>query len=267
MITNPSNRAHLYEDSFFETLRSFQKQIPLWPLHKLRITNTLHILQYPKEWLYQIEEEFEQILGSLEYEKTYKIRWHAYRVGIRDYASASAEPAMEWIVEERNDLDNVFIEKAVIYAKQYKAFGELSPIKSGSALLYIKAADYALQQHANEAVILSSEGYVSEMCRSNVWLYDGEYWSTPDLKSACVDGVFRKFILSTAHIFHQKVKEEKITIEALQQAKSVVLSNALRGVQVLKRLEDIEFETEPGLAFRQHFHAIWTDISRMKELF
>ena len=82
-----------------------------------------------------------------------------------------------------------------------------------------------------------------------------------------MDGVFRKFILSTAHIFHQKVKEEKITIEALQQAKSVVLSNALRGVQVLKRLEDIEFETEPGLAFRQHFHAIWTDISRMKELF
>jgi para-aminobenzoate synthetase/4-amino-4-deoxychorismate lyase len=76
-----------------------------------------------------------------------------------------------------------------------------------------------------DALFFNHRGELTEGARSNVFLVKDGIWFTPPLESGLLDGIMRQEILRTRRVLVQKLYPDD-----LLSAKTVYLSNALRGL-------------------------------------
>ncbi len=72
---------------------------------------------------------------------------------------------------------------------------------------------------------------ICESLNSNIFLVKGDKLITPDLKSGCVSGVLRSYLLSTQS---EIIEERPVSLPELTEADEILLTNAVRGVQWVK---------------------------------
>jgi len=75
-----------------------------------------------------------------------------------------------------------------------------------------------------DLIFINERGELCEGSRSNVYLHLHNAWYTPPVTSGCLPGVQRAVLLDAG-----KAQERILTLDDLQAAQSVRLSNALRG--------------------------------------
>lgn len=86
------------------------------------------------------------------------------------------------------------------------------------------------QTSADEAVVLDSEGWVTECCAANIFWRQGREVFTPRLDQAGVDGVMRQFCLRQLADSGYHVAEVNAPVTALSLADEIVICNALMPV-------------------------------------
>ena len=82
-----------------------------------------------------------------------------------------------------------------IFPNQIKCAGELSPFKTGNALLYVMAARYAKLNRLHDSIIINQHGRFVELSSSNIFGIKENALITPPLQEGCVAGVMRNFII------------------------------------------------------------------------
>jgi len=101
----------------------------------------------------------------------------------------------------------------------------LTGVKSCNYLDKILALGEAKQRGFDEAVCLNQRGEIASACMANIfWLNDGKLY-TPSLKTGCLPGTTREFILENC-----ECEEIEAEIEALKNADSIFLTSAGIGV-------------------------------------
>ncbi|AKD25470.1 Anthranilate/para-aminobenzoate synthases component I [Polynucleobacter duraquae] len=78
-----------------------------------------------------------------------------------------------------------------------------------------------------DALFTNEEGYVTEGGRSSVFIKSGDRWLTPPVSAGLLPGVMRSIILNDPQ---WNAHEVNLTIDDVQNAKEIMLSNALRGL-------------------------------------
>ena len=78
-----------------------------------------------------------------------------------------------------------------------------------------------------DALFTNEEGYVTEGGRSSVFIKSGDRWLTPPVSAGLLPGVMRSIILNDPQ---WNAHEVNLTIDDIQNAKEIMLSNALRGL-------------------------------------
>jgi branched-chain amino acid aminotransferase len=115
-----------------------------------------------------------------------------------------------------------------------KSADSLSKLKSSNALVYAMAARQAKEHKWNDALVLNTEGNVIESAIANIfWIKDGLLF-TPPLSEGCVAGVMRRHLLQTM----ANIAEVPLTIAALMDADEVFLTNAIKTVKWVGRIEN-----------------------------
>ena len=106
----------------------------------------------------------------------------------------------------------------------------LAGIKHLNRLEQILIRTHLEQTDADEALVLDSEGYITECCAANLLWRKGRDVFTPSLKQAGVDGIMRQFCLR--HLAHSgfRVVEVSAGEDALLAADEVIICNALMPV-------------------------------------
>lgn len=148
--------------------------------------------------------------------------------------------------------------KILIIAKQYKAFtkiryqggfaacvskyiqSENSPIpyfKTTNRLLYKFALKEAQDKGFDEAVMLNSEGYLTEGTRANVFFVKDGNLVTPSLECGCLAGITRQAVIDIAGKQNISLREGKFTLQDLYDAQEAFLTNSLMGIMPLVNLE------------------------------
>ena len=108
----------------------------------------------------------------------------------------------------------------------------LAGIKSCNYLENILAIDIAKQYGFDEAIRLNERGEVTSGCMANVfWLKDGQL-STPGLKTGCLPGTTREYILENL-----ECQEVETSETAIYEADAVFMTSAGLGVVAVKELE------------------------------
>ncbi|MGP3589993.1 aminodeoxychorismate lyase [Vagococcus sp. WN89Y] len=83
------------------------------------------------------------------------------------------------------------------------------------------------QTPADEALVLDSDGWVTECCAANILWRQGQNVFTPRLDQAGVDGIMRQYCLRQLAASRFTVAEVQARPDALAQADEVVICNAL----------------------------------------
>ncbi|MBK4716375.1 MULTISPECIES: aminodeoxychorismate lyase [Tenebrionibacter/Tenebrionicola group] len=83
---------------------------------------------------------------------------------------------------------------------------------------------------ADEALVLDTDGWLTECCAANLFWRTGKAVYTPKLDAAGVDGTMRRHILAILAASTWEVSEVHASPEALAQADEVIICNALMPV-------------------------------------
>lgn len=111
----------------------------------------------------------------------------------------------------------------------------LAGIKHLNRLEQVLIRTHLEQTDADEALVLDSEGWLTECCAANLFWRCGQEVYTPRLDSAGVNGIMRQFIMATLARSPYRVVEVNAPLAAISQADEVLMCNALMPVIPVQR--------------------------------
>lgn len=128
----------------------------------------------------------------------------------------------------------------------------LSPVRLGrnptlAGLKHLNRLEQVLirahleQTDAEEALVLDSEGWVTECCAANLFWRAGDTVYTPRLDHAGVNGIMRQHILTQLAQSRYRVVEINAREEAVRHADEVVICNTLMSVVPVNQLADARY--------------------------
>lgn len=229
-----SNRAFLYGDGLFETIRVMYGQ-PLWlKFHFDRLQNGLRQLDI--HWPISFEAldvQLQTLIAQHKISASARIRLNVWRRSGGFFTPESNEG--DYLIqlfplelkEYQLNVQGLKLGDS-LYAKQALFYPE---IKSSNALIYVMAAKLAKKSGWNDAFLYHAAGGLAESSNSNVFVWKDGLLLTPTLESGCLPGVMRRVIIQNASAFGIEVREQIVAHADLMQADEVFLTNVVHGIQ------------------------------------
>ncbi|WP_455427767.1 aminodeoxychorismate lyase [Dryocola sp. LX212] len=113
----------------------------------------------------------------------------------------------------------------------------LAGIKHLNRLEQVLIRTHLEQTPANEALVLDSDGWLTECCAANLFWRKGERVFTPYVDRAGVNGIMRQHIIAALANSDQRVQEVRERVETLADADEIVICNALMPVVPVKQAQ------------------------------
>ncbi len=227
-----SDRATQFGDGCFTTARIIDGQVCFLTAHLQRLQDTCQKLLIAFDKWAELQREMETLAAG-----------HVHGVlkvmisrgsGGRGYSGANCQAATR-------------ILSVSAYPAHYKGWREhgitlaLSPVRLGrnpllAGLKHLNRLEQVLirshleQTDADEALVLDSEGWVTECCAANLFWRKDDVVYTPRLDQAGVNGIMRQFCIRMLAQSPFRVVEVYAGIEDVMQADEMVICNALMPV-------------------------------------
>lgn len=245
-VITAASRGFRYGDGLFETMRLTDGQLALADYHFDRLFEGMRLLDFAIPSRFTASFFLEQIFALCKkngHEHTARVRLMVFRDSSELFDAASTTP--QYIIETFALQDTGgFNENGLVlglYEEARKAPGKFSSIKSNNYLLYAMAARYAKKQGWNDSLVLNTKGAICDSAIANVFIIKNGIISTPSLKEGCVAGVMRRHLLATLPGLDYTVQEQTVTLQMLQEADEVFLTNAVKGIRWVGCFNDIVY--------------------------
>jgi branched-chain amino acid aminotransferase len=243
-VISPDNRSFRYGDGVFETIRFHKHQMPLWNYHQQRLFGALDYLKFNVPKLLTADYLHNLILALIKKNDltNARVRITMYRGegGLTDKNPLQPGFVIQtWPIAEEALSLNVNGLRLGIFREGRKAIDYYSHLKTNNFLVYTQAALEAREQKWNDALVLNSENRIADSAIANIYWVKDNHIFTPPLSEAPIQGVMRRFLLEQLPIH-----EHPLTIEALEQADEVFLTNAVRGIQWVAFVGDTPYPTQ-----------------------
>ena len=248
-VEKTSNRAFLYGDGLFETIRRFKGEIPLGPLHFQRLSIGMDALGLKEGKGFSREkiiEEIENFCANQPQFDNCKIRLAVFRKGGAPYMPKTDE--VDFVLEY-SPLNTMLFEWKTpigvgLFEQHYKNEHFLPSIKTSNALLYVLAAKYARDHGFGDALILNSKGNVVESSKSNIFIIKGDSLITPPLMDGPLSGICRTVITTMSTWLDFNFFEQSLDSQTLEQADEVFLTNSIEGIRSIDQFAEKSFRTD-----------------------
>jgi branched-chain amino acid aminotransferase len=213
--------------------------------HFKRLTNGLDVLKLdvPKSFtLAFFRKEILRLTGS---KKEARVRFTAFRGNGGLYTPVSDQLNFLITASKLQQPSYSFPSKGlktITFSRIPLTFSVLSSIKTMNSLPYVLAAKQKKILNIDDLVLLNNSGRVSEASSSNIVIWNGKTLITPSLKEACIAGIIRSVLLERIADTGLKIKEKKVTIDDLNSAKAVFLTNSIQGVKWVRKFETRSYD-------------------------
>ena len=231
------NRAFLYGDSVFETIKVVKNKILFWEEHYLRLMSSMRILKieipntFTPEYL---EDQIKKTNFSISKLFSGRVRLTIFRDGGGFYTPKSNESCFV-IKSFENDkilFDTEFKEyKVDIYKDYFIQSNLLSNLKTNNRLINILGSIYAKNSGLENCILLNDQKLVAEFLNGNIFVVKENIVLTPPLGSGCLSGVMRnKIIESIIGIPLIEVKEQNFSAYEIISSQEIWVSNCISGI-------------------------------------
>lgn len=226
------DRGFLYGDGLFETIRVVEGRTPLLVAHLRRLAAGARLLAFPPlPWSdSEIAADCEELVRRNGVTRGWLRLTLTRGSGSRGFEPPSqAEPVL--ILQARSwDPDPDLARRgyrAVLAGVRVSAQSPLCRVKSLSALEKVLARAEARQQGCEEALLLNTDGYLTEGAATNLFLVRDGQILTPHPDCGLLPGIARELVMAAARELGYPVVESRLVPQDLWTADEAFLTNAL----------------------------------------
>ena len=245
------NRAFLYGDAVFETVKIMDSKVLFLEDHYFRLMSSMRVIRMEIPMNFTMEYLEEQIL-TLAKSKNLAISSRAritvYRNDGGYYLPQDNTVSFLISVESLDTALYSINQKYYVvdlYTDFYVSRQLLSSIKTTNKIINITASIFANENGLDNCLLLNDSKSVIEALQGNLFMLKGNTLITPPVSEGCLNGVMRKQILALARkIENLEVVEEVISPFDLQKADELFITNVIKGIQPITKYRKKEFTTD-----------------------
>lgn len=242
------NRAFLYGDAVFETVKIVKSKILFLEDHYFRLMSSMRIVRMEIPMNFTMEYFEEQIITlakAKNFENSSRARITIYRNDGGYYLPENNSVSYLINVEALENISYSITQKDYVvdlYTDFYIAKQLLSSIKTTNKILNITASIYARENDLDNCLLLNDSKNVVEALQGNLFMLKGNTLVTPPVSEGCLNGVMRKQIIKLARTIENiEVIEEAISPFDLQKADELFITNVIKGIQPITKYRKKEF--------------------------
>jgi len=244
------NRAFLFGDAVFETVKIVNGKILFLEDHYFRLMSSMRVIRMEIPMNFTMEFFEEQILAlaiAKESALSARARITVYRNDGGYYLPQNNTVSFLINVESLDDtLYSLNQGEYVVdlYTDFYVTKQLLSSIKTTNKIINITGSIFANENGLDNCLLLNDSKNVIEALQGNIFMLKGNTLLTPPVSEGCLNGVMRRQILALARkIENLEVLEEVISPFDLQKANELFITNVIKGIQPVTKYRKKDFTT------------------------
>lgn len=252
-----SERAFVYSDGVFETIRVSESHVPLWAYHEARLKQAAQQLKLKIDFEF-LPKLVDQILNESDCSSAI----------LKLIVGRKSEPRGSYAID--NSGCDYFTQLLPARYREPEFKFELVSVASAltgnpntiglkllNRLPYIVPTIEMPLSAQQEALFYSDEGCALEAMHHNLWALVGKNLITPALKEIGVHGVMRNYIKDKCADFNLNLSLRDLTKADLLQSDAVFLSNAIDGLVPVSRLDGQLLSSSAGAtALQTHIREV-----------
>ena len=244
------NRAFLYGDGVFETVKIINNKILFLEDHYFRLMSSMRVVRMEIPMNFTMEYFEEQILSVVRANSlsaSSRARITVYRNDGGYYLPLNN--TVSFLIHAVSIQNTSYsIEKQHYEVDLYKDFYVtkqlLSSIKTTNKIINITGSVFANENGLDNCLLLNDSKNVVEALQGNIFMLLGSKLITPPISEGCLNGVMRKQILNLAKKLEKlEVVEEPISPFDLQKADELFITNVIKGIQPITQYRKKSFVT------------------------
>jgi branched-chain amino acid aminotransferase len=243
-----NNRAFLYGDGVFESMKIVDQKILFLEDHYFRLMASMRIVRMEIPMNFTMEFFEDQIISLAKANNcsdSARVRITVYRNDGGNYLplhrSVSFLINCTPLEDKLYSIDTKPYE-VDLYKDFYIAKQLLSTLKTTNKILNVTASIFAVENGFDNCLLLNESKNVAEALQGNVFMVLNGKLITPPLSEGCLNGVMRMQILNLASkIENLEVEELEISPFDLQKAEELFISNVIKGIQPITKYRKKEF--------------------------
>lgn len=241
-----SNRAFEYGDGIFESLIAYKQSIQFWQSHYQRLWEACQVLRLELPSYFSasfLEDVVLNLAQKNHLNDFFRIKINVWRRAGGLYSPTQNQAEYLLRVYPYQPHQEKVKHRAIFFREIPLVYSTISPFKTLNSLPYVLAGIAAQEQNAQDAILLSSKGYIAEAIASNIfWIKENQVF-TPSLFCGGKRGVMQEKIFEKIKNLGISLKIGEFRPEDLLQAQVVFMSN-VAGIVALRSIEDKVFQTE-----------------------
>ena len=255
------NRAFLYGDGVFETVKVINNKILFLEDHYFRLMSSMRVIRMEIPMNFTMEYLEKQILALVNkngLSASSRARITVYRNDGGYYLPqnntvsflihAAALQSTLYSIEKMNyEVD--------LYKDFYVTKQLLSSIKTTNKIINITGSIFANENGLDNCLLLNDSKNVVEALQGNLFMVLGNKLITPPVSEGCLNGVMRKQILSLAKkMGNLEVVEAAISPFDLQKADELFITNVIKGIQPITQYRKKGFVSKVSVQLLQQLN-------------
>lgn len=246
-----SNRAFLYGDGVFETLKIVNNTILFLEDHYFRLMASMRIvrMKIPNNFtLEYLEAQILNLAKAQNCENSARVRFTVFRNDGGFYLPNTNSVSFQIQVFPLENTLYSFSDanyEVDLYKDFYISKQLLSTIKTTNKMINITGSIFAEENDLQNCILLNNDKNVVEALNGNLFMLLGNKLITPPISEGCLNGIMRKQILQIAKkIESVEVIEEVISPFDLQKADELFITNVISGIQPITKYRKKEYKTD-----------------------
>ena len=242
------NRAFLYADAVFETVKIVDSKILFLEDHYFRLMASMRVvrMEIPMNFTMEyLEEQILSLVAKIGVSGSARARITVFRNDGGYYLPKNQTVSfLVHAIALENTLYSFDQKKYEVdlYKDFYVTKQLLSSIKTTNRILNITASIFADENGLDNCLLLNDTKNVVEAIQGNIFMLMGNKLITPPVSEGCLNGVMRKQILELAKKMEGiEVVEEIISPFDLQKADELFVTNVIKGIQPITKYRKKEF--------------------------
>ena len=245
------NRAFLYGDGVFETLKIVNNRILFLEDHYFRLMASMRVvrMEIPMNFTMEFfEEEVLKLVQENEISASARARITVFRNDGGLYLPKTNEVSYlihATALENTSYALNTAEYEVDLYKDFYVTKQLLSSIKTTNKMINVTGSIFAHENGLANCLLVNDTKNVVEGLQGNLFMLTGKKLITPPISEGCLNGIMRKQILALAKKLDGiEVLEEIISPFDLQKADELFLTNVITGIQPITKYRKKEFTSD-----------------------
>jgi branched-chain amino acid aminotransferase len=258
-----TNRAFLYGDGVFETLKIVNNKILFFEDHYFRLMASMRIvrMQIPNNFtLEYIEEQILNLAKANDCSDSARVRFTVFRNDGGFYLPKTR--TVSFLIQiSPLDKKHYSFSDATYEVDLYKDFfitkQLLSTIKTTNKMINVTGSIFADENDLQNCLLLNNEKNVVEALNGNLFMLMGNKLITPSIEDGCLNGIIRKQVIQmTNKIENIEVLEQSISPFDLQKADELFITNVIIGIQPITKYRKKEYKTDLAKELMANLNAL-----------